>query len=288
MPYLYLATATLFLSFSGIGASFYNRKNEGKRDTARIYNLIQLSAVFLLWVVKFLTNMEMNIAVLPYSLIFTLGYTSAMIASVSVYKEGPLMLSSLIMQLSMISTTIWGFFFWGSPVTPVVITGLVLVVISLWLCLYRGKSEEKKITSKWLFFIAIYFVGNSVGSITQRTQQIDFNSAYGDFLMAVATFLSLVACIVMYLRSDRRDTKEIVKTTFYLPLLAGILNFFINVILIFLATSTLSPSLIYPVLAVGSLGINTVFSVFVFKEKLCWWQWIGVAVGALAIALLSI
>lgn len=289
MPYVLLASATVFLSFSGIGATFYNRKNSSCKDTAPIYNLITLAVVFICWLIKFLTNPVYDLGVIPYSLLFTLGYTSAMIASVSVYREGPMMLSSLIMQLSMISTSIWGFFFWNSPVTLPVISGLVLVVVALVLCLYNGKSadSEKKINAKWLLLIAIYFVGNSVGSITQRTQQMNYESAYGDFLMVIATAISLLVCILRYLKSDRGDTKKILRSSGYIPAICGALNFIINLVVIILATQ-LSASVVYPVMMIGSLAITGIFSIFIFKEKMHWWQWIGVAVGALAIALLSI
>ena len=291
MPYALLITATVFLSLSGICATFYNRKNAGKKDTAAIYNLIQLVAVFLFWLVKFLTNPEMDPAVLPYSILFTLGYTAAMAASVSAYREGSLVLSSLIMQLSMITTSIWGFFFWNSPVTPMVVIGLLLVVVALWLCLYQGKEEKgvkKKITPKWIFYISIFFVGNSLASITQRTQQLNFESAYGDFLMAVATGIGVVACAILYLRSDKTDSKAIVKSTWYIPAISGATNFVINLIVITLATTALSPTLVYPFMAVGSLAITTVVSIFTFKEKMKWWQWIGVSIGAVSIVLLSI
>jgi drug/metabolite transporter (DMT)-like permease len=147
------------MSFSGIGATFYNRRNSSCKSTAEIYNLITLGAVFICWLIKFLINPVFDPSVLIYSLIFTAGYTTAMISSVSAYREGPVMLSSLIMQLSLISTTIWGFFFWNSEVTVPVIIGLVLVVIALVLCLYNGKekgSEKKKINAKWLIFITLF------------------------------------------------------------------------------------------------------------------------------------
>ena len=47
-------------------------------------------------------------------------------------------------------------------------------------------------------------------------------------------------------------------------------------------------SIIYPVLAVGGLIIVTVFSKYVFKEDMRWWQWVGVIVGTLAVGILSI
>lgn len=291
MPYVLLVTATVFLSFSGIGASFYNRKNAGRKDTAAMYNLIQLMAVFLFWFVKFLTNPEVDLAVLPYSLLFTLGYTAAISASVSAYREGSLVLSSLIMQLSMITTSIWGFFFWNSTVTPMIIIGLILVVLTLWLCLYQGKAkvgEKKKITPKWLFYISLYFVGNSLGSIVARTQQLDFEAAYGDFFMMVATGIGFVVCGIRYLRSDKTDSKAILRSSWYIPALSGAMNFVINLIVLILATSVISPTIVYPFMAVGALAITTVVSIFIFKEKMRWWQWIGIAVGALAIVLLSI
>ena len=54
------------------------------------------------------------------------------------------------------------------------------------------------------------------------------------------------------------------------------------------ASTDLSPSLIYPVIGVGGLSIVTVFSLLVFKEKMTVRQWLGVAVGAVAVVLLSI
>ena len=39
-------------------------------------------------------------------------------------------------------------------------------------------------------------------------------------------------------------------------------------------------------LMIGSLSITLVFSIGIFREKMKWWQWIGVLLGAVAIALL--
>ena len=69
---------------------------------------------------------------------------------------------------------------------------------------------------------------------------------------------------------------------------AGICNLILNVFVMLMAVTDLSPSLIYPVIGVGGLAVITVFSLLVFKEKMRWWQWLGVAVGAIAVLLLSI
>jgi multidrug transporter EmrE-like cation transporter len=55
-----------------------------------------------------------------------------------------------------------------------------------------------------------------------------------------------------------------------------------------IATTSLSSSLVYPVLGVGSLGVVILFSLMAFKEKIRKIQWLGLALGAAAIALLSV
>ena len=74
-------------------------------------------------------------------------------------------------------------------------------------------------------------------------------------------------------------------TSWYLPALSGLFNFFQNLFVIALAT-LLSSNIVYPVLMIGSLSITLVFSIGIFREKMKWWQWIGVLLGAVAIALL--
>ena len=59
-------------------------------------------------------------------------------------------------------------------------------------------------------------------------------------------------------------------------------------IIILLAATSLSPSLIYPANGVGSLALTCIASRIIFKEELSTRQWIGIAVGAVAIALLSL
>ena len=69
---------------------------------------------------------------------------------------------------------------------------------------------------------------------------------------------------------------------------AGVSNAVLNLLVIALASSSLSPSLIYPVIAVGGLTITTLCSALLFREKLHWRQWLGVFIGIAAVTVLSI
>ena len=115
-----------------------------------------------------------------------------------------------------------------------------------------------------------------------------FDGEYGNILMLFAMGISTIFCLVNYLRSDKTDTKWILKNGVSFPIIAGVCNVLLNLFVMLMVFSTLSPSLIYSVLAVGGLAVTSVVSIWLFKEKLKWWQWIGIAIGAIALTLLSL
>ena len=288
MPYLYLVVATIGVASTNIIAGFYNRKNANEKNNASIYTFLVQLAIFACWLVMFLFDRTYDWAVLPYALLFALSFAVCMIGNIYALKTGPVILTSLMLQLSLIGVTAWGFFFWDTQFTWLTAIGLVLIIVSLWLCLYNGKGDDKKISWKWIVFALMAFLGNAGASITQRTQQTAFDGQYANFLMVVATGIATLICFLVYQLSEKGDTKKLVKTSWYYPVAGGIMNVLLNICVILLATSTLSPSIIYPVLAVGGLIIVTVFSKYVFKEDMRWWHWVGVFVGTVAVGILSI
>ena len=153
---------------------------------------------------------------------------------------------------------------------------------------YKKENGKLDINFKWLIFALLAFAGNAGCCIVQRTQQMAFNGKYGDFLMMAATGLSAIVCGVIYFTGDKEGSKLIIAKAGLYPVIAGICNVLLNLFVIFLATSSISPSLIYPVISVGGIAITIVFSALVFKEKMNLWQWFGLFLGAVATGLLSI
>jgi drug/metabolite transporter (DMT)-like permease len=273
---------------SSVFGKLYNQKEKDATDAGALYNFLQLSTVFLGWGVLFLINFSFEPTVLLYSLLFALSYTVCNIGIIYALKYGPAVLTSLFVGLALIVTTVWGFFFWDATPNLLVIIGLILVVIAIYLCLGVDKKEERTFSWKWLFFALFALAGNAGCSIVQRTQQVQFEGAHGNMLMFFATGISALSCLVIYLRSNKKDTVSIIKKAGWIPVAAGLCNLVLNLFVMLMATSTLSPSLIYPSIAVGGLMIVTLFSLFCFKDKLTKKQWVGIAIGAIAVGLLSL
>ena len=288
MPYIYLILTVFMGASSSVFGKLFNKQNDTKKDATVFYNFLLIASVAFGWGILYAFDFSFDANVLWYSVLFAICYTVCNIGIINALKYGPATLTSLLIALSSLVTTIWGFVFWGDKVTPTVAIGLLLVVCALTLCLYTDKKEERSISWEWIFYIALAFFGNSGCTIVQRTQQVQYGGQHGKMLMLFATGISALAYLFVYLKSDRSDTPTMIKTAWWMPICAAACNLVLNVFVMLMALTDLSPSLIYPVIGAGGLAVVTVFSLFVFKEKMSWRQWLGIGVGSIAVVLLSI
>ena len=288
MHYLFLIISVFTSASASICGKAFNRRSEGFRDSEQFYNFLYLGSVFLAWGVVYATDFSFDPSVLIYSLAFGACYTLCKIGTIGALKYGPATLTSLFTALALLLTTVWGLFFWNAAVTPLVIIGLILAAVAIWLSLYSGKRMEKRISFKWLFYVLLSMFSNAGCTIVQRNQQTAFDGKHGSMLMFFATGISVIACTALYLKSNKVDTPRMLKKVSYISVIGGISNLVLNMMVLKMATTELSPSLIYPVIGVGGLTVVTLTSIFFFKEKLRPWQWIGILTGAVAITVLSI
>lgn len=291
MPYLYLIISILCAAAASVMGAFYNSKTNGKRDAAPLYNLIYGISVLTGWIILFISEPSFDVGVIPYSVGFGTCYIICEFGFVKALRTGSISLTTLILNLALIATTVWGFFFWDTKFTWLIGIGLVLVVIAIWLCLYTGKEKNAaKITPKWIIYSLMAFGGNAGCAIIQRSQQIAFDGKHGNMLMLGGISMAVVFFIIMYLRSNKSDSLFILKKATPFPIISGVGNLLLNVIIIVLTRfpKETPPSIIYPSLAIGSLSITGICSLLIFKEKLKLSQWIGIGIGAIAVALLSL
>lgn len=137
-------------------------------------------------------------------------------------------------------------------------------------------------------FITLAFVGNAGVSIVSRTQQMVYNGQHGNMLMFYGTMIAVAVSVVDYIREDKSEIALIDKKQCAYPVLAGVANFIVNLCGLYFVSTPLSTNVIYPVFGVGCLMLVTIASKFMFKEQMTKMQWLGIIIGAGAIALLSI
>ncbi|MBQ4097740.1 MAG: hypothetical protein IJC72_00385 [Clostridia bacterium] len=288
--YYALFVFSIFLNCaSSIFGGFYNKKIEGLKNTSSLYSFLKLAAIFAFWFVRFaIDGFALDAGVLLYSLVLSVCFFGGVYGFISALKTGSNVISTLMLNVSSIIVSIWGIIFWDQPLTTLVVLGLILVIVAVFLCLYKGKEEDKKASLSWLMYLAITFFGNAGCGIIMKEQQIAFNNLYSPFFMMTAIGICTIAAFLMFYFGDRSDAKELIKRAWYFPVVEGLCNALMNMISLILLTTSLSINVLYPVRGVITLMLVTMFSALIFKERMKWWQWIGVAVGIAAVGILSI
>ncbi len=290
MPYIFLMLACFSSSLINIASGYFNKRTVNKKDAQMIYTFITFCSSLVMWGIMYAISFSFDAKVLPYSVMFGLFLTMGTMGNIFALKTGPIVLTSLLVQISTVAVAVWGVIFWSERFTTKIIIGMVLVLVLLFLCLYTKKEEgtkTQKITLKWLFFVMLAFVGNGACLIVQKTQQIVFGNLHGNMLMFFAMIVCVIAGTVVLLISDKSDIKPIVKRGGVFASLVGIANGLLNLFVILITKTDLKSSLVYPTLAVGGLIITSLLSIVLFKERLKWWQWVGVIIGIVAVGLLS-
>jgi drug/metabolite transporter (DMT)-like permease len=288
MGYFYLISAVLSMGASSLFGTAYNRRTADRKNAVSLYNLIHAATVLVFWAILWLSDFSFDASVLWYSIGFGVSYAAANIGFILALANGPTALTGLVMQLSLIATTIWGLFFWDSQLTPFIFIGLVLAVVSLVLCLYQKSNQGERITAKWMLFALISFLGNTGCTVIQRTQQMVYAGKHGNMMMFFAIICALIVCALLYVKQPAEAPVAIAKKSGLFPILGGVFNAMQNLLVILLATTALDPSLIYPVLAIGFLAVSSIGAKLLFGERLSLRQWVGIALGGAAVALLSI
>ena len=292
MAYIYLLCAIITSALLAISGTLFNKKNNWKEGLGGLYNLMAACGNWTTWLIIFCINPSYDLRIIPYAVAYGVSYAFFWVGLTGALQCGSSALTGFIKQIAFVFVAIWGFVFWNADPTVVMLAGIALIAIALFLCLVPiGKSAPKgtvKITGKWILYAVLILIGNAGCSILQRTQQMEFNKQHGSFLMVTATFFALIFCVLMCLKDDKREWKRVAISSGYFPLLAGSSSAVCNVFLIRLASTSLSTGIIYPALAIGGLTLTTLVSVAICKERLKISQWIGLAIGAVALVLLNL
>ena len=124
MHYLYLVSTVFLSASSSLFGGFYGRMTRGKRDASALYSFIVCISAFIGWVGLFLTDPSFDVRVVPYSVGFGLSYAVCQFGFINALRTGPVALSTLMLNLSLIATVIWGFVFWGAEFSVLAVVGL--------------------------------------------------------------------------------------------------------------------------------------------------------------------
>ena len=283
MNALILILIPIGMCLQQIAKKAYNQKKGGP------FTFSAASAVFSL-TVYFLTSggsLDFNVRILPYSATFAVCFAAALIGSFLAIKHGPLSVSSLIFQYSLLIPTFYGFFALGDPIKITLIAGICLLAASLFLVNQKDKNEPKKVSFKWIVYLMIGFLGNGLCSTVQKIQQMHFAGQYKSEFMIVAMAICAVSLFCTALITERKTILSGVKKGWTCFLFCGLANGGVNYGIMIL-TNRLPPSVMFPIVSAGSTVLTCLVSWLFYKERLTKAQTVGLILGILAIVAMNL
>ncbi len=220
-----------------------------------------------------------------YSLLFAICYGVSSVCLMIAISSGPLSITALICSYSLLIPTLYGLAFLHEPIGLSLLTGIILLLISLYLI--GEKNNTAPITAKWVVCICFAFLGNGMCSVVQKMQQTAFQGAYkNEFMIVALLFVSFFLGILSIVK-ERKQFFQIVKPGLPFGILCGILNGIVNLFVIVLM-ERFPVSFLLPAVNAGDIALTYIISKVFFKEQLSRRQFCGFCIGVLSIILLNL
>lgn len=281
--FLLILSVVIGLSLQQITKKSFNKKADGRGVISFSAFTSLFAALFFVFQLKF--PLQFDTAIIPYALLFGLGYGSCTVCSVLAIFNGSLSLTSLITSYSLIIPTLYGMLFLNEKISTFLIVGLILLLISLFLINFV--KGDGKISLKWLIYVTVAFIGNGMCSTVQKVQQLDFDGKYKAEFMVLSLFIIVAVLLIFAFFTEKQDIALSIKKGVIPIALCGIANGIVNLFVMLLSTR-MSASVMFPLVSAGSIILTYFISRIWYKEKLNLMQNIGFILGVTSVVFLNL
>lgn len=226
-----------------------------------------------------------------YGAAFGLFFALACYCTAKCYECGPMSLTSVIVNLSVVIPILVSCAVWGERLGAARIGGLCLFVLTF--ILISKCNESRSVSVKWLALLAAAFISNGSTAVLQKQFMKTCDQKSGNLFMALAYLFSACFFIVLFFAGIHKTKapeqvrlSHIFKTVL-LSAAAGLGSFLGNKILLELSTRV-NASVLYPCLNGGLCILLTVVSCVFFSERLTKRKAAAVLTGLISIVVINL
>lgn len=170
--------------------------------------------------------------------------------------------------------------------------GIILALLSVLFTIHRKKGI--KVDARYLYLPAILFIGMGVvDSIIKLAQFKYIDNGASTYFSAVLFSIATITGIITNLIQKKSFKSLIRPKTLFLGSILGIGNFG-SIYFLILAlnykinpTETLDGSVVFGINNIGIVSLSVITGLLVFREKLTFINWLGIALSIVAIYILS-
>ena len=282
--YLLLALSIVFASMN---STLLHRARLGGRGAIYRYNLI-CSAVWC--VCLFAANgftLHIDGVVLTWGVIYGVTQTLFVLFKTAAMNSGPVSVTTLIGNCSLLVSVFVCFVLWGEPITPADGAGLIILLVGIGLATY--KRSEGRMTLRWRilsFFFLVTAAG--VGIVFKSFSKSAAPSLAGDMMLTSAIVMLISYTVISLIFGGALPTAADGGGRFALTAtICGVMSCVYNRLNVYLS-GVLDGILFFPLFNGGVVILSALLAVLLLGERPCLRQWLGIITGTVGVAIIGI
>ena len=195
-------------------------------------------------------------------------------------------ITSLSSKLSVVLPTLAGVLLFQETLTGQVSIGIVLALVALVLVVGDGNTSANDQRTSWLLPVLIFF-GTGTGDILMKLNEQRNTADDMSFMIAFIYLIAMVFGILLVSFDLLRGKSKWQNKSIVGGIALGGINFF-STYCIFHAMRCFDNVILFPVYNVGVVSLTALIGWLLFKEKLTWKNYLGLAIAILAVVLISV
>jgi drug/metabolite transporter (DMT)-like permease len=218
------------------------------------------------------------------SILFQFSYAGA-------FKYGSVALTVLISNCSSVIPIMVGVVFLNESLSASRAVGIIFFFLSFALSVKFGSRPEAKVNVKWSLLTLVCFCANGALAVAQKLhQQTEFKAERAGFVFvayALAAVVSFSIYFILKRKAAQGKTFTVSAGTLISLLAAGAVLGYFQKTLLFLA-SVMNAAVLFPTVNSLIMVITTFCGIFLFKDRLSKRQMLGIVMGIVGIAFISL
>lgn len=285
MDYLLLATVIFCVFAQNILQKQYAKKAGTYSDSDILFTFFMALFASILLGLLCLLKGNFTLQTIPYTLIFAVCFSGALLGQVRAIMSGPLSLTALFVNFALLLPTIYGVAFLEETLSFLGVVGLIALCISI--PLINKTTKDKEASKRWLLYAVLAMVGNGGCQIVQKVHQmyVPGNYALSFQFLAMLEITLIFGAYILWRKP--KAIKMVLKKGSTAIALTAIANVATNLIVLTLAI-TMQAAILYPSISAGGIILTFVISFVFYKERYATLQYIGYLLGFISIVLLSL
>ena len=292
MEFLIIFSMCVLASVKVTLQSSYSRGKESSTAQKHLFNAIMFATIALMFSFS-LFDGEIH----PYTLIFGIatGVLSALFQFfyLKAFATGRVTLTVIVNNFGMLIPMVYALIFYGESFGVVKIIATILAAISFFLVVKKSKNE-KNIDTKtkliWFLYTMLLFVSGGVASTAQKVYAVEIDKIQVFEFIAIAYTSAMIISLIMFGFERIVHRQDKVAVSGKMILFACLVGLSLGV---FQCVNTYAPKIIdatvlYPAYNSGVSVLIAIIGAILFKERLTVKQYIGSAIGILAVILLCL